>query len=456
MSRLGHVTTTVVPRSLGRQVPRTILADFDHLVDERYLIPHYQPVFDLASGEQIGVEALARWPALRITPDEAFRWATEEGRLAELDEACRNAAIGTVLARNFPTRVQLFVNLEPSVLGPDTASRLLDQAGDRIGLVVEITERALMDRPAELLLAVHQLREAGCLIALDDVGSVPHSLAMLPFIAPDVIKLDISLIHRWPDVARAEIYTSVAAYAERTGAVVLAEGIETETHLRRARALGATLGQGWYLGWPGPLGTLAPPSRALGVHRRVDTVPTDPFRLVDPATARVGTTDMLFGISRQLEHQGLTLETPPVVLAAMQHVRSLGPATTGRYVRLGQRCPMVVVLGEGMPASPGAHVRGMPLDRGDPLRRRWVVAVVGTHYAGALIARDLGDTGGPDGARRFAFILTHRFDVVVAAAQSLLIRVTQPGAFPTLSTPSHRQRDRDGQDLRMWTREGAA
>ena len=45
---------------------------------------------------------------------------------------------------------------------------------------------------------------------------------------------------------------AVNAHAERTGAVVLAEGIETEEHLATARALGATLGQGWYFGRPGP------------------------------------------------------------------------------------------------------------------------------------------------------------------------------------------------------------
>ena len=53
---------------------------------------------------------------------------------------------------------ELFVNLEPSVLGPDTATRLLDRAAGQAGIVVEITERALLHRPAELLRGVHQLR----------------------------------------------------------------------------------------------------------------------------------------------------------------------------------------------------------------------------------------------------------------------------------------------------------
>jgi EAL domain-containing protein (putative c-di-GMP-specific phosphodiesterase class I) len=404
-------------------------ADFCHLVDSRFLKPQYQPIFDLVSGEQVGAEALARWPELQIAPDEAFWWAAQKGRLAELDEACRNAAILDAVAHDLPTRFELFVNLEPSVLGPDTASRLLAHAAGRIGLVVEITERALMDRPSELLLSVNQLRDAGCGIALDDVGSLPDSLALLPFIAPDVVKLDVSLVQRWPDVDRAAIYTSVAAYAERTGATVLAEGIESDLHLRRALALGATLGQGWYLGRPGPLGTVANPSRPLRVHQPLGTTTANPFDDVNPAKVRVGAKGVLLGISQHLEHQGMALETPPVVLGAMQFARNFTPRTARRYSHLGGRCPLVAVLGAGFSARPVEGVRGVALAADDPLLGDWVVTVVGSHYAGALIAHDLGDSG-TDLDRRFAFVLTHDHGTVIAAARSLLGRVTSASGIP--------------------------
>ena len=232
---------------------------FDDLLDRRHLKPVYQPIVDLSTGEQIAAEALARWPDLDMMPDPAFEWASHEGRLGELDEACRNAAIDDAIAHGLPRQFELFVNLEPSVLGPHTATRLLDRAAGQAGLVVEITERSLLQRPAELLRAVHQLRESGCAIALDDVGAVPDSLVLLPFVAPDVIKLDISLVQRWPNVEQASIYTTVAAYVERTGATVLAEGIESETHLEQALALGATVGQGWFFSHPGPLGEISAP-----------------------------------------------------------------------------------------------------------------------------------------------------------------------------------------------------
>ena len=62
---------------------------------------------------------------------------------------------------------------------------------------------------------------------------------------------------------------AVAAEAERSGALLLAEGIETEEHLARARAVGATLGQGWLFGRPGPL----PPACARDAVDRLPLLP---------------------------------------------------------------------------------------------------------------------------------------------------------------------------------------
>jgi EAL domain-containing protein (putative c-di-GMP-specific phosphodiesterase class I) len=402
---------------------------FDDLLDRRHLKPVYQPIVDLSTGEQIAAEALARWPDLDMMPDPAFEWASHEGRLGELDEACRNAAIDDAIAHGLPRQFELFVNLEPSVLGPHTATRLLDRAAGQAGLVVEITERSLLQRPAELLRAVHQLRESGCAIALDDVGAVPDSLVLLPFVAPDVIKLDISLVQRWPNVEQASIYTTVAAYVERTGATVLAEGIESETHLEQALALGATVGQGWFFSHPGPLGEISAPGHALGLRQPLRPIPASPFGLVRPSALRVAPKGMLVGMSQHLEHQGLALETPPVVLACFQEARHFTSGTTDHYARLAARCPLVAALGVDLSLTPTTGVRGVPLAPDDVLHDEWVVAVVGDHYAGALIARDLGDSG-PDRDRRFSFTLTHDHDTVLAAARSLLERVTYASGFP--------------------------
>jgi EAL domain-containing protein (putative c-di-GMP-specific phosphodiesterase class I) len=81
-------------------------------------------------------------------------------------------------------------------------------------------------------------------VALDDVGADPLSLAFMPLLRPDAVKLDLRLVQQRPGPAVVEIMSAVNKYAEHSGALVLAEGIESEQHLTMARALGARLGQG--------------------------------------------------------------------------------------------------------------------------------------------------------------------------------------------------------------------
>jgi DICT domain-containing protein len=75
-----------------------------------------------------------------------------------------------------------------------------------------------------------------------------------------------------------------------------------------------------------------------------------------------------------------------------------------------------------MPTEPALGVRGAALSPRDLLRGEWTVVVVGPHYTGALIAKDLGDSGS-DLDRRFLFALTHDNETVLSAARILLNRI---------------------------------
>ena len=81
----------------------------------------------------------------------------------------------------------------------------------------------------------------------------------------------------------------------------------------------------------------------------------------------------------------------------------------------------MAVFGAGMGEEPAPKVRGAVLAPNDPVRTEWDVVVLGPHFAGALVARDRGDTG-PDADRRFDFVLTYDRDLVVRLASSLLCR----------------------------------
>ncbi len=110
--------------------------------------------------------------------------------------ACRNAAIDVAINTGLPENFALFVNLEPSTITAESARQLVELTQGKLNLVAEINDRELMSRPAELTKTVNQLCAANCVVALDDVGAEPDSLAMLPLVDSAVVKLDISLIPR--------------------------------------------------------------------------------------------------------------------------------------------------------------------------------------------------------------------------------------------------------------------
>ena len=397
----------------------------DHLLSSAYLRAQYQPIVDLLTGETVGYEALARWPDLGISPLEAFAQVTAAGRLTELDHACQLEQLSGAIDAGLDPSLTLFVNGEPSSFATHPSPQLtamIARAAGRFRVVMEITERRLLDDPAGLFQAIRRIRDRGWGIALDDVGAVPASLAMLPFIAPDVIKLDISLVQQWPTTEQGGIVTAVMAYAERTGATVLAEGIETPAHLEQALALGATIGQGWYYAAAQPLPVTEPVDKPVPFIARATLPAVSPFQLISDGPLRIGRKGLLLGISRHLESQGMAMEAAPVVLANFQSSAHFTPATARRYAALARRCPLVSAVGLGLSSEPVPGVFGATLHPDDALRGEWTVVVVGPHYAGALIAHDLGDSG-PDRDRRFAFTVTHRRDVVLAAALSVFERL---------------------------------
>ena len=394
----------------------------------------FQPIVDLASGQVAAYEALARGPVGPLErPDVLFAVAREAGLLSELDAACRAAALRGAVGHDLRPPLTVFVNVEPEVLERAPLAELAalaDQGPEQLQVVLEITERALTSRPAELLHTVARVRELGWGVALDDVGAESASLAFLEVVRPDVVKLDLRLVQERPSPAVAEIMNAVNAYAERTGARLLAEGIETEQHRRTAEALGATLGQGWLFGRPSafPAGPDAIPVHPLELPGRglVAADPkVSPFACLPPETVlRRSTKRLLVELSIQLEREALRLGETCVVAATFQHARHFTAATQRRYGALVEATAFVCALGEDLPTEPLPGLRGAQLAAGDPVRQEWDVTVLSPHFSAALLARDLGSSG-PDLDREFEYALTYRRDTVVAASQNLLGRVAR-------------------------------
>ena len=406
-------------------------------IDRSGIVSRYQPVVGLDDGRTVGYEALAR---LRESPDTSveplFELAERAGRLGEIEWQCRLAALQGALDAGLGSQLALFVNLEPAAMlapPPPAAGLIVRRAVDELCIVVELTERHLLTRPAELLSAVATLRRMGIQIALDDVGAHPDSLALLEFVQPDVVKLDLELIQRVPAASRARTLMAVMAYCERTHAQLLAEGIETEEHRIQARALGAGLGQGYLFGHPTPL----PAGPHTGRWHRAPvtvTVPRAPSDLVGvDGASRIAPKRLLYALAQDIERQAGNEADPPVVLASFQQAHHFSEATAQRYARLAERCPLVAVFGADLPPEPAPGVRGVALHADDPMLGEWTLVAVGAHYCAALIACDLGDDG-PDDERRFEFLLSHDRDIVTAAGRSMLARMIDGPILNSLDT----------------------
>ena len=409
----------------------SLLQELDRIVDSGDVSALFQPIVDLETAEVVGYEALARGPKGSSLELPAFllEAGRRSRRVAELDWLCRGAAVVGAMEAGLAPPFTLFVNVEPDALHKPVPQRLKPtwlRAKARLRIMLEVTERALTTRPTELLWSVQSARELGWGVALDDVGADPRSLALLPFLRPDVVKLDLHVLRDRPRSEVAKIVNAVAAECERSGAAVLAEGIETDRQLATARAMGARLGQGWLLGRPQPMPAQLPergPRVAIAERAFDAPVGFTPFDIISKHRP-VGRGDkrILQRLSRSLEIQAAALPEAPVVLSAFQDERFFTPATAELYASVARRSALVAAFAAAIGPAPAEGVRGARLFARDPLRGEWVVVVVGAHFAAALAARDLGDDA-VDEQRRFDYVLSYDRELVIEVAGSLMARV---------------------------------
>lgn len=422
----------------------------DAIIDDRAIRTVFQPIVHLATGTVAGFEALSRGPAgspLEM-PIKLIEAAQQAGRLGELDWLCRTHAMQAAAAANLHPSVSWFINVEPAGLGIDCPPHLLPsfrQARTDLRVILEVVERDVEGYVCDLLYATDQARSDSWGVALDDVGAEEASLALLPLLRPDVVKLDMSLVRQAPAQAAAAVTAAVRAYAEPTGAVILAEGIETQEQHELARVLGATYGQGYRFGRPGPLPESVPAPRHV-VPLRQNLTPlagVTPFEalnalLGDPSR---GSKCNLLHISRHLEHQSAASEDASVLLASFQNIRYFTDRQQRRYADLARGNALTVVLAEGLAAEAEPRYQRASPHQGSRVGQEWIVILISPHHAVAFVARDCGDAVGAvddpaqDLRRRFDYYYTHDRDAVIAAARAYLQEL-KPSATVTGSSHS--------------------
>ena len=161
-------------------------------------------------------------------------------------------------ARSLDDSVTLSVNISPRTLESAEFSAtaflaILRRHGMAPGRVIlELTERETIRDPERLRVALLGVQNAGVRVAADDVGAGNAGLRLLSQFQFDIVKIDLSLVQRAGEDKTHSVLRSIVEMADRLGATTTAEGVETSGHLRTARRLGITSGQGYLLGRPGP------------------------------------------------------------------------------------------------------------------------------------------------------------------------------------------------------------
>jgi EAL domain-containing protein (putative c-di-GMP-specific phosphodiesterase class I) len=207
------------------------------------------------------VEALARFQLEpKAAPNFWFDDARKAGRRRELELAAVRVEAEAFVD---PALGHCYVSLNAE---PDT---ILEQKGLREALVgiplehvvLEITEEAPVHDYAALQRALEPFRDEGARLAVDDAGSGYASLRHIHQLAPDIIKLDITLTRDVDtDETKGAIAAAFTTFASKMGILVVAEGVQTRAELEMLREMGVQYGQGYFLRRPA---TLAEATAAL-------------------------------------------------------------------------------------------------------------------------------------------------------------------------------------------------
>ena len=225
----------------ARAAHACLVARLDPLVRGQRTSIVFQPVVSLLDGRLVGSEALARFAGDPRPVDEWFRDAELAGLTCELELVTARAAL--VGGRDLPGF--LAVNLSATTLCSPGFLGLLTHV-DPARLVIEISEHEQIADYANVLAVLAPLRARGLRLAVDDAGAGFASLRHVVLLAPDIIKLDISLVRGIDtDPTRQALASALTTFARQTGAQVVAEGVETEQQRAVLAEAGVGLMQGW-------------------------------------------------------------------------------------------------------------------------------------------------------------------------------------------------------------------
>jgi len=263
MEVLASATATIIePGIRERERVAAIRERVQPVIDAGGPTILFQPIVDFADGARVGAEALSRFPAeWGLAPDEVFAQTASIGMGVEFEIL----AVQRALAELHRFSGYLSVNFSPAtLLDPRCIALLAGTPLERI--VLEFTEHDRVDDYEELATALAPLRAKGMRLAIDDVGAGFSSLRHIMLTAPDVIKLDRSIVAGVStDPVLHTLVLALVNFGHEAGARMVAEGVETREDAATLRAAGVDYAQGWYFARPGSVDQLQDSYRIDGL-----------------------------------------------------------------------------------------------------------------------------------------------------------------------------------------------
>ncbi|HEY0869769.1 MAG TPA: diguanylate cyclase, partial [Acidothermaceae bacterium] len=242
-----------------------LLGDLRRAMEMHEIVLHYQPKVSVATGEVVGVEALARWqhPTRGLVFPDAFIPAAEHTGLIGpftsyvLDAALAQARIWADQERPLNVSVNLSGrNLLDEHLPAEVADLLALHGVPASLLELEVTESAIMLDPVRARRLLQSLSDLGVRLSIDDFGAGYTSLSQLKTLPVDELKIDRSFVMTMSSDARdALIVHSVIELGQNLGLNIVAEGVETPEALVALRGFGCDIAQGYYIARPADVET---------------------------------------------------------------------------------------------------------------------------------------------------------------------------------------------------------
>jgi PAS domain S-box-containing protein len=235
------------------------LAEVNRALENGEFLPYFQPQVQLRSGKLTGFEVLARWNHATkgiIPPDDFIPLAERDGWIHALTSQILEKAFS--LALPLPGALQLSVNISPIQLRDRSLAKQFEEIARLTGfslerVMVEITESAMTDNPAQARLTAEELKELGCKLTLDDFGTGYSSLRHLQSLPFDELKVDKSFVSNMVEKRDSrKIVAAVVGLGQSLGLTTVAEGVESREQAEMLLWLGCDTGQGWLFGRPQP------------------------------------------------------------------------------------------------------------------------------------------------------------------------------------------------------------